>query len=343
MTTTTNPTTTATVPTRRLGRSNLEVSALGLGCWAIGGAMAAGTQQLGYAGTDDATSVAALHRAIELGVTLVDTADAYGAGHSEALLGAVLADHPEVMVATKFGNTIDEHARQLTGVDTSPAYVRRALTASLARLRRERVDLYQLHTPDITPERAEELVATLEDLADEGLIDWYGVSTDDPGQAEAIARGPRCTAVQVQLNVLDDNPAMLDLAERHDLAALCRSPLAMGLLGGRYTATSRLPEHDIRGRQPEWLRWFTDGSPTPDFLARADSVREILTAAGRTPAQGALAWIWAHHAHAIPLPGFRDSAQVQDNAGALHATPMSAGEHDRIETILGRTPAGEAA
>ena len=340
MTTTTS---TTTVPTRRLGRSGLEVSALGLGCWAIGGAMAAGEQQLGYAGTDDAASAAAIHRAIELGITLVDTADAYGAGHSETLLGAVLADHPDVVVATKFGNTIDETTRQLTGTDTSPAYVRAALTASLRRLRRERVDLYQLHTPDITPARAEELVATLEDLADEGLIGWYGVSTDDPGQAEAIAAGPRCTAVQVQLNVLDDNPAMLEVAERHDLAALCRSPLAMGLLGGRYTATSRLPAHDIRGRQPHWLTWFTDGSPTPEFLARAEAVREILTAAGRSPAQGALAWIWAHHRRAIPLPGFRDSAQVQDNAGALHATPMSAEQHDRIEAILGRTPAGQPA
>lgn len=343
MTTTTNPATTATVPTRRLGRSDLQVSALGLGCWAIGGAMAAGTQQLGYAGTDDAASAAAIHRAIELGVTLVDTADAYGAGHSEALLGAVLAEHPQVMVATKFGNTIDETARQLTGTDTSPVHVRRALTASLARLRRERVDLYQLHTPDVTLARAEELVATLEDLADEGLIGWYGVSTDDPGQAEAIAAGPRCTAVQVQLNVLDDNAAMLEVAERYDLAALCRSPLAMGLLGGRYTAASRLPGDDIRGRQPEWLTWFTDGRPTPDFLARAESVREILTAGGRTPSQGALAWIWAHHPLTIPLPGFRDSAQVQDNAGALHAAPMSAEEHDQIEAILGRTPAGQPA
>ena len=112
-----------TVMTRRLGRSNLKVSALGLGCWAIGGAMAAGDQQLGYAGVDDDLAVQALHRAVELGITLFDTADAYGAGHSERLLAGVLADHPDVVVATKVGNTIDEASRQLTGVDTSPAYV----------------------------------------------------------------------------------------------------------------------------------------------------------------------------------------------------------------------------
>src|ERR1039458_5237843 len=135
--------------TRRLGRSDLYVSALGLGCWAIGGAMAAGDQPRGWAGVDDADAVRALRRAVDLGVTLFDTADSYGAGHSERVLSTVLAAHPEVLVATKFGNTFDEDARQLTGVDTSPAHVRQALHASLRRLGRDRIDLYQLHTPDV--------------------------------------------------------------------------------------------------------------------------------------------------------------------------------------------------
>ena len=99
--------------TRRLGRSDLYVSALGLGCWAIGGAMAAGDQPRGWAGVDDTDAVRALRRAVDLGVTLFDTADSYGAGHSERVLSTVLAAHPEVLVATKFGNTFDEDARQL--------------------------------------------------------------------------------------------------------------------------------------------------------------------------------------------------------------------------------------
>jgi aryl-alcohol dehydrogenase-like predicted oxidoreductase len=327
-----------TVMTRRLGRSDLQVSALGLGCWAIGGAMAAGEQQLGYSGVDDEQAVQALHRAVELGVTLFDTADAYGAGHSERLLGRVLADHPDVLVATKFGNTIDEDTRQLIGVDTSPAYVRQALHASLRRLGRDRVDLYQLHTPDVDDARAAELVDTLEDLAAEGLIGWYGVSTDDPGRAAAFAAGPHFTALQLQLNVLDDNPELLAVCDQRDLAALCRSPLAMGLLGGRYNATSRLPANDIRGRQPDWLHWFTDGRPTPEFLRRVDAVRHVLTAQGRTPAQGALGWVWAHHRRAIPLPGFRNTAQVTDNAGALDHGPLAQSQHDEIEAILDRAP-----
>ncbi len=127
--------------TRRLGRSGIEVSALGLGCWAIGGAMMRGDQPVGYAGADDDAARAAIRRGVELGVRLFDTADAYGAGHSERLLGEVLASSPDVRVATKFGNTIDEETRQLTGVDVSPGYVRRAVEASLRRLRRDRIDL----------------------------------------------------------------------------------------------------------------------------------------------------------------------------------------------------------
>ncbi|HEX8511116.1 MAG TPA: aldo/keto reductase [Propionibacteriaceae bacterium] len=328
--------TTTDVTTRRLGRSGLQVSALGMGCWAIGGAMASGDQKLGYAGTTDDESRAAVRLAVERGVTLFDTADAYGAGHSEALLGEVLRDHPEVLVATKFGNTINEQARQLTGVDVRPDYVRQALTASLRRLRRDHVDLYQLHTPDVTDAQAEDLVAVLEELVTAGSLRWWGVSTDDPTRAELFARAPHCTAMQIQLNVFDDNRAMLALCDAHDLGALCRSPLAMGLLGGQYTAHTRISGDDIRGRQPEWLRWFTDGRPDPAFLSQLDTVRDVLASDGRTLAQGALAWIWAHHPRPIPLPGFRNRAQVDENIGALAFGPLTAAQHLTVEQALGR-------
>nr|WP_276610707.1 aldo/keto reductase [Kineococcus siccus] len=307
-----------------------------MGCWAIGGAMAAGDQPLGYSGTDDAESTAALHRAVELGVTLLDTADAYGAGHSERLLAPVLAAHPHVRVATKFGNTIDEQARQLTGTDVSPDYVRRAADASLGRLGRERLDLYQVHSPDMSGEQAADLVEALEGLVEAGKVAWYGVSTDDPELLRPFVSGPHCTAAQVQLNVFDANPAMLEACRADDLGVLVRSPLAMGLLGGRYDATTQLPAHDVRGRQPEWLRWFADGRPAPDFLERLDAVRGVLTSGGRTLAQGALAWIWAHDAGAVALPGFRSRAQVEENVGALVTGPLSEAEHRAVEIALGR-------
>lgn len=312
------------------------MSVLGLGCWPIGAAWAAGDQPLGYTSVDDTTSLRALHRGIEIGVTLLDTADVYGAGHSERLVGKAVADHPDVLVATKFGYVFDESTRQLTGEDTSPEYVRRALHASLRRLGRERVDLYQLHLSDVDDRRAADIIATLEDLVAEGLVAWYGISADDAGPAEAFAAGPHCTAVQFELNVFGGSEAVLAVCDRHDLAALCRSPLAMGLLGGRYGAGTRLPADDVRGRPPSWLEWFSDGGPNPAFLSRLELVREALTTGGRTLAQGALGWVWAHHERTIPLPGFRTPGQVEENVAAADHGPLDRGTYTVIERALGR-------
>lgn len=321
---------------RRLGRSDLAVSALGLGGWAIGGAMAAGDQPLGYANTDDQRSREGIRRGVELGVTLFDTADAYGTGHSEQLLGEELQYEPDVLIATKFGNTIDEKNRQLTGVDVTPGYVRTAVRASLRRLRRERIDLYQLHHDDVTQGQAEDLTEVLEDLATEGAIAWWGVSTDNAVTASWFAGAPRCTAIQFALNVLQDNSAVLEVCDNYDLAALCRSPLAMGLLGGKYNSASTLPVDDVRGRQPQWLTWFRDGRPDTTSLAAIDAVRGTLMTQGRTLAQGSLAWVWARHHRTIPLPGFRNQSQVEDNAGALRLGPLHSDEFTAIESALQR-------
>ncbi len=296
--------------------------------------MASGDQPLGYSGVDPLEAVRAVERGIEGGVTLVDTADVYGTGQAERLLAPVLAAHPDVAVATKFGNTYDERSRQLTGTDVTPRYIRWAVEQSLRRLGRDRVDLYQLHTPDISRAQAEDVLETLEGLVDAGTIAWHGVSTDSPELAEPFVAGPHCTALQIELNVLDDNPAMLELCEREDLAALCRSPLAMGLLGGRYDAASRIPADDVRGRQPEWMRWFADGAPAPAYLEMLDRVRAELTAEGRPLARGALAWIWARSERTIPLPGFRDERQVEDHLAALEEGPLPAERFAAIERVL---------
>ena len=169
-----------------------------------------------------------------------------------------------------------------------------------------------------------------------GSVGWYGTSTDDPDKAELFASAPHCAALQIQLNVLDDNQPMLAMCEKYDLAPLCRSPLAMGLLGRPLHGRQHAARGRLRGRQPEWLRWFADGRPNPEFLERIDTVRAILTADGRTLAQGALAWIWAHDERAVPLPGFRNSAQVDDNTGALRLGALSADQHDAVERALGR-------
>ena len=320
---------------RVLGRSGIEVSALGVGTWAIGGPTTAGTQQYGWGAQDDAESVATLRRAADLGVTFFDTADSYGAGHAERLLGRALGDRRDDLVwATKWGNTIEESTRRRTGTDASPAYARRALHASLDRLGTDRVDLWMLHLAELEPALAEDLVALCESLVDEGSVRAYGWSTDDPVRAGVFARGPRCAVAEHYLDVLDDAAGMVALCEAEGLASVVRSPLAMGLLSEQVTASTVLPADDIRHHQPEWLQWFRDGRPSADFLARRDTVRDLLAVDGRTLAQGALAWVWARSPGTVPIPGCRTVAEAQENAAAMAYGPLTAEQFAAVEAVL---------
>ncbi|MEM7222393.1 MAG: aldo/keto reductase [Pseudomonadota bacterium] len=330
---------------RCLGRSGLEVSAMGLGCWAIGGPFSSGPgcryptgAPLGWGEVDDGESARAIHCALDHGITLFDTADAYGTGHSERVLGQALKGRrAEVLVATKFGNTYDSAKRQLTGSDVTPAYVRRACEASLARLGTDWIDLYQLHVGDLALEEAHEVADCLEALCDDGLIRLYGWSTDDPERAAAFAGRPRAAAVQHDLNLFQDAPALLEICQTHDFASINRQPLAMGFLSGKFTASSSLPASDIRAQPPDWLTYFEqDGRAAPAFLAKLEAIRDVLTSDGRTLVQGALAWIWARGPHTLPIPGFRTEAQVRENAAAMAFGPLTAGQMEEIESLLGR-------
>jgi aryl-alcohol dehydrogenase-like predicted oxidoreductase len=324
---------------RILGRSGIEVSAVGFGCWAIGGPFTSdsgGGAAIGWGEVDDAESAAALRRALELGITFFDTADVYGTGRSEQVLGRALAGHrDEIVIATKFGNTFDAGRRAMTGEDTSAAYIRRACQQSLRRLGTDRIDLYQLHLGALPPARAQEAAGTLEDLAAEGLIRGYGWSTDDPERAALSAGWPRCAAVQHQLNVLADAPEMLKVCEACDLASINRGPLAMGLLTGKYDAASQLPAGDVRGPGgPSWMRYFTGGRPAPEMLARLAAVREALTCDGRTLTQGALGWVLARSPAAVPIPGIRTVAQAEENAATLELGPLPAAAMTEVSRLL---------
>ncbi|GAB2930178.1 aldo/keto reductase [Streptomyces heilongjiangensis] len=328
-----------TTYTRPLGRSGIQVSALGFGCWAIGGEWrSADGQPLGWGKVDDEESVRAVRRALDLGVTFFDTADVYGTGHSERVLGRALGRRrADVVVATKWGNVFDERTRTLTGQDDTPAHARRALTASLDRLGTDHVDLYQLHLSDADPERAAELRDMCEEFVREGLIRAYAWSTDDADRAAVFAQGPHCTAVQHRLNILQPAPELLALCEESDLASINRSPLAMGLLTGRHTPGRPLAAGDIRSTPPAWLPGFTaDGGADPEWTGRVEALREILTSGGRTLAQGALAWIWARSPRTVPIPGFRTVAQAEENAGALAKGPLTADQLAEADRVLGR-------
>ncbi|MCG5445610.1 aldo/keto reductase [Micromonospora sp. NIE79] len=320
--------------TRTLGRSGITVSAIGMGCWAIGGPLWGDDgQPFGWGEVDDDESIRTIHRALDLGVTLFDTASNYGAGHSERILGrAVAGRRDSVVIATKFGNVSEESTRRALGTDASPAFAVRSLDESLRRLGTDYVDLYQLHINELPVPAALDLVDTLEALVDQGKIRAYGWSTDDPSSAEAFAAaGPHCTAIQHDESVLRDNAAVLAVCDKHDLASLNRGPLAMGLLTG---STRAVGADDVRGRAPDWLEWFTDGRPTPRWAARVDQVREALTADGRTLAQGALGWLLARSPRTVPIPGLRTVAQADENLATLERGPLSPESYAEVERLL---------
>ncbi|MEV0023382.1 aldo/keto reductase [Streptomyces atroolivaceus] len=323
--------------TRTLGGVGAEVGALGFGCWAIGGEWSAPDgSPLGWGEVDDEESVAAVRRAFDLGVTFFDTADVYGAGHSERVLGRALAGRrDEAVIATKWGNLFDERTRTMDGADTSPAYAREALVASLRRLGTDRIDLYQLHIGDTPPARALELRDACEEFVAEGLIRAYGWSTDDPERAALFAGGEHCAAVQHACNVLEDAPEMLSLTEERGLISVIRSPLAMGLLTGARGEGRRPAAGDIRSTPPAWLSWFeTGGVPAKHWAARVEAVREVLTADGRTLTQGALGWLWARSGRTVPIPGFRTVAQAEENAAALALGPLRPEQLEEVAGLL---------
>ncbi len=324
--------------TRTLGRSGITVSALGMGCWAIGGPFWRDDTPVGWGQVDDVESTRAIHRALDLGVTFFDTADVYGAGHSERVLGRALdARRSEVVIATKFGNVFDEETRVITGSDQSPVFIRQACEASLARLDTDYIDLYQFHNGGYDPASAVEVRETLEELVTEGKIRAYAWSTDDPARARVFAEGPHCAAVQFQLNVLDDNPEMVALCEELGLAGINRGPLAMGLLTGKYSGGAEPSIDDVRGRRaPDWMRYFVGGQANPEWLAKLEAIRDVLTSGGRTLAQGALAWLWGRSETTVPIPGFKTVAQVEENAGAMNHGPLTPAQMTQIAALLGR-------
>ena len=316
---------------RTLGRSGIAVSPMGIGCWAMGGSGWGG-------GADDAESIRGIQKGLAMGVTFFDTADVYGMGRSERVLGQALAGKREqAVIATKFGNAFDEATQTGLGPKADPDYIRSACENSLRRLNTDYIDLYQFHLNGFGPEGAEEVRDTLEDLVAAGKIRSYGWSTDFPDRAHIFAKGPSCTAIQVQMNVLDTAPEIRAVCKEFDLAAINRGPLAMGLLTGKYTPGKTLPEDDVRGpNAPSWMKYFKDGQANPEWLEKVNAISEVLRSGGRTLAQGALAWLWAYSDLTLPIPGFRNAAQVEENCGALAYGPLTSAQMSQIDEILER-------
>ena len=327
---------------RYLGRSGIEVSAMGLGCWAVGGPWTFNGSPAGWSTVDDAESVRAIHRALELGVDFFDTAANYGCGHSERILArAIQGRRDRVVIATKFGYRVDEAAKAVTPYgekeeDSDVAgHLRADLEASLRRLDTDYVDVYLLHVWGLSIERALEAREELEGLVREGKVRTYGWSTDRTDAVKAFSTSPHCGVVEQQLSVLDGNAELLALCAQLDLASINRGPLGMGLLTGKFAPDSRFSEDDVR-RHASWHPGFQGGRPTQGWLDALESIRAVLTSDGRTLAQGALAWIWARSEQTIPIPGFKTAGQVEENCRALELGPLVPAQVAEIDRILGR-------
>jgi aryl-alcohol dehydrogenase-like predicted oxidoreductase len=317
---------------RKLGRSDIEVSALGFGCWAIGGPFTYLDIQAGWGETDDAESVRAIHRALDLGVNFFDTAANYGAGHSERVLARALAGRRgAAVIATKFGHKVDV-ARKHVAAHDDPRHVLAELRAvcerSLRDLGTEYIDLYQLHVGDYPVDMAVAVREQLEALVSEGKIRYYGWSTDSVERARVFADGKHCVAVQHDMNIVLRADAMIALCEREGLASLNRTPLARGALTGKYTRDTQFVFNDVRNDP-----WAREHVLLPAFQ-HLDALREVLTSNGRTLTQGALAWLWARSPNTIPIPGMRTVAQVEENAGALRFGPLADAQMRQVDALL---------
>ncbi len=335
-------TTAKSTPKRTLGKSGIEVSPMGMGCWAVGGPWTLTNSPAGWSGVDDAESLRAIQRAFDLGVNFYDTAANYGAGHSERLLAqAFKGRRDQVVIATKFGYQVDEAAKSVWHYDEDAetsnvaSRLRADLESSLRRLATDYIDVYQLHVWGLSIERALEARELLEEFVKEGKIRTYGWSTDRTDAVRAFSTSPNCGVVQQQLSVLDGNMELLALCDELNLASLNRGPLGMGLLTGKFAPESTFANDDVR-HHAQWHPGFKDGKPTQEWLDKLAAIREVLSSNGRSLSQGALAWIWARSPRTIPIPGFKTVAQVEENCKAMEFGPLTPAQMQEIDQLLGR-------
>jgi aryl-alcohol dehydrogenase-like predicted oxidoreductase len=319
---------------RVIGKSGLKVSALGMGCWAIGGPWTFGRPDdhwaAGWGQVDDTESLRAIQAGLDLGVNFFDTAANYGAGHSERILGQALkGKRDQVVIATKFGFLVNPEKREVRiDDDQILANVRQDCEASLRRLDTDYIDIFQLHQGSYDVEKAPALMEVLEQLVEEGKIRWYGWSTDEPDHARAFAPGEHCTSIQFDLNVFVDNAAMRTICAEYDLGGINKNPLNRGILTGKFDEESTFPKDDIRHGIS-----FKEGRAA-QRLEQLERIRSVMTATGHSLAQASLAYIWALDERMVPIPGFKSVAQVQENARAMELGPLSQEQVAEIQSIL---------
>ncbi|MBA3637318.1 MAG: aldo/keto reductase [Rubrobacteraceae bacterium] len=312
---------------RDLGETGMRVSEISLGTWAFGDGW-------GTVSEDDA--YAALNRAIDLGVNFLDTADVYGDGRSEKLIGKLLKDRPndEILVATKAGRRLDPHTPEGYNHDNLSAFVER----SLKYLGVEALDLLQLHCPPTETYRQDSTFEALDRLQEAGKVRNYGVSVEKVEEARMALDYPGVATVQIIFNIFRQKPAeeFFPLAEERNVGILARVPLASGLLSGKMRSDRAFAEDDHRNFNREGQA-FDRGETFSgvDFetgLLAAEELKELVPE-GNTLAQFALRWILMHPAVSCAIPGGKNPAQVEDNAAAAEMPPLSEATMQRAREI----------
>ena len=305
---------------RKLGSSSLEVSAIGLGCMSMSGT---------YGKSEDATSIAVIHRSLELGVNLLDTADAYGKGHNEELIARAIRDRRDkVVLATKFGNVPG-------GANGKPEYVAQACEASLRRLGVDVIDLYYQHRVDPTVP-IEDTVGAMARLIEQGKVRCLGLSEAAPATIRRAAAVHPIAAVQSEYSLLYRLPAeeTLPVCRELNIAFVAYAPLGRSLLTGAVAALSDIPDGDRRRDHPRFQ---------PENLAQnlelVRRVEAIAAELGARPSQLVLAWLLAQGEEIIALPGTKRLACLTENLGALNLRLDGAA----LARIGSAVPAGAAA
>lgn len=295
---------------RLLGKTGLKVSEIGFGGWAIGGPSEASGTPLGWGRTNDEESLQAIRRARELGVTFFDTADSYGFGRSESLLGIVLSrKRDDVVIATKVGVARDGEGRLRK--DFSRAHIQHAVDGSLKRLRTDYIDLYQLHNPTLDELRRDDIHEAMDRLQENGKIRFWGVSINTPEEGVEIMRNGWGYALQVLYNALNQAPEkeLFPLAKEKGYGIIARVPLASGLLSGKYRVDTTFGTDDVRQN-------FLTPKRLEEVIPRVDEVKSIIGGTARALAEGALRFVLASDAVSSTIPGMRNVRQVESNVAA---------------------------